>query len=126
MSLSAMEEESQNFVVFDTDVGTDDAWALLMLIRAEEKKLKNIKILGVTCVHGNTEIEHVVRNVFRVLDTVNRPDVCFVKVVYNTSKFMNFPNPVDSGIQRGIWTTLTHSNGQQSFLSWCRWFWRYI
>lgn len=75
MSLSAMEEESQNFVVFDTDVGTDDAWALLMLIRAEEKKLKNIKILGVTCVHGNTEIEHVVRNVFRVLDTVNRPDI---------------------------------------------------
>lgn len=75
MLTNAIDGDSHNFVVFDTDVGTDDAWALLMLIRAEQEKLKNVKILGVTCVHGNTQIQHVVRNVFRVLDVAKRSDV---------------------------------------------------
>lgn len=64
------------YVILDTDMGTDDAWALLMLLKAE-KELKNIKLLAITCVHGNTTLENVIKNTYRVLHGVNRTDVIF-------------------------------------------------
>lgn len=67
-----------NYVVFDCDVGTDDAWALLMLIKAE-KELKKFKILGVTCVFGNADATNVTKNTIRVLDSLDRQDVCVSK-----------------------------------------------
>lgn len=60
-------------IIFDCDVGTDDAWALLMLLRAEEEF--NIKVVAITCTHGNTSLENVAINVLRVLETVDRLDV---------------------------------------------------
>lgn len=66
----------QKYVIVDTDMGTDDAWALLMLLKAE-KCLKNIKILAITCVNGNTTMEHVVRNTYHMLHGVDRTDVSF-------------------------------------------------
>uniref|UniRef100_A0A1B0GJU9 Inosine/uridine-preferring nucleoside hydrolase domain-containing protein n=1 Tax=Lutzomyia longipalpis TaxID=7200 RepID=A0A1B0GJU9_LUTLO len=52
-------------VIVDVDVGSDDAWALLMLLRAQE--LSNINLLGVTCVKGNTSVANVAQNTLRVL-----------------------------------------------------------
>ncbi len=62
-----------DLVIFDTDSGTDDAWALFMLLKAEAKH--NIKILGVSIVQGNTSLENAAENALRCLSAVNRLDV---------------------------------------------------
>lgn len=64
---------NSELVIFDTDMGTDDAWALFMLIKSERKY--NVKILGVTIVHGNTLVENSVENALRVLSSADRLDV---------------------------------------------------
>lgn len=60
-------------VILDTDVGTDDAWALLMLLKAEPKH--NLKLLAVTCTGGNTTLDNVAKNTIRVLEHAKRTDV---------------------------------------------------
>lgn len=60
-------------VIYDTDMGTDDAWALFMLLKAENKY--NVKILGVTIVQGNTSLENASENALRVLESADRLDV---------------------------------------------------
>lgn len=60
-------------VIFDTDMGTDDAWALFMLLKAEKRY--NVKVLGVTIVHGNTSLENAAVNALRVLSAADRLDV---------------------------------------------------
>lgn len=62
------------YIIFDTDMGSDDCWALQMLLKAE-KNLKNIKILAITAVNGNTSVENVLKNTYRVLDGLGRTDV---------------------------------------------------
>lgn len=62
--------KSPRKIIVDVDAGTDDAWALFMLLRAMDAGLCDI--LAITCVHGNTQIDNVVRNVFRVLQTVDK------------------------------------------------------
>lgn len=62
------------FVIFDEDMGTDDAWALIMLLKAE--RTHNIKVLAITCVAGNTTVQNVAINTMRVLQLLNRSDVC--------------------------------------------------
>lgn len=64
----------KRYVIFDTDMGTDDAWALLMLLKAE-KCLKNIEILAVTCVFGNTSLDNVIKNTYHILHSKDRSDV---------------------------------------------------
>lgn len=56
--------------------GTDDAWALLLLLKTE--KLANLKIKAITCVHGNTNVKNVSANVIRILSIANRTDVSFI------------------------------------------------
>ncbi|KNC20808.1 hypothetical protein FF38_11268 [Lucilia cuprina] len=79
------------FVIYDCDVGIDDAWGLLMLIKGEQlfrklaqnlkiiKERENLpepyKILAITCVQGNTDVDSCVRNTLRVLDSVDRLDI---------------------------------------------------
>lgn len=65
---------TSNLVIYDTDMGTDDAWALFMLLKAEQKY--NLKIMGVTLVQGNTSLENVAVNALRVLSSADRLDVC--------------------------------------------------
>lgn len=60
-------------VIYDTDMGTDDAWALFMLLKAEKKY--NIKVLGVTVVQGNTSLDNATENTLRVLKAADRLDV---------------------------------------------------
>uniref|UniRef100_A0A1B6KD12 Inosine/uridine-preferring nucleoside hydrolase domain-containing protein n=1 Tax=Graphocephala atropunctata TaxID=36148 RepID=A0A1B6KD12_9HEMI len=58
----------KSFVVVDTDAGLDDAWAILMLL-ATAKENKDIKVVGITCVHGNTTVEQTCINVLRTLES---------------------------------------------------------
>ncbi|XP_055637463.1 nucleoside hydrolase-like [Toxorhynchites rutilus septentrionalis] len=60
-------------VIIDVDVGTDDAWALLLLLKCEKKF--NIKVEAITCTHGNTDVHNVALNVLRILGAVDRLDV---------------------------------------------------
>lgn len=57
-------------IIVDVDAGTDDAWALFMLMKAMDAELCDIK--AITCVHGNTGVDHVVRNVLRVLQIAGK------------------------------------------------------
>lgn len=67
-------DADKKYVIFDTDMGTDDAWALLMLLKAE-KYLKNIEILAVTCVFGNTSVDNAIKNTYHILQSMDRSDV---------------------------------------------------
>lgn len=49
-------------------------WALQMLLKAE-KDLNNVKILAITAAMGNTSLENVIKNTYRILDGLNRTDV---------------------------------------------------
>ncbi|XP_023319735.1 uncharacterized protein C1683.06c [Eurytemora carolleeae] len=67
-----MEFEKDLYIV-DTDTGVDDAIALLQAVAA--KKKNQIELLCITAVNGNCSCEDAVRNICRVLDTVNVHDV---------------------------------------------------
>lgn len=54
----------------DVDCGVDDAQAIMLALAAP-----NVKLLGITCVHGNTTVENVCRNVLRVLQACNKLEV---------------------------------------------------
>lgn len=66
--------QTPKYVILDTDMGTDDVWALIMLLKAA-KHFSNITLLAITCVHGNTSMDNVVNNTFAVLDIMKRSDV---------------------------------------------------
>lgn len=57
-------------VIADVDTGVDDALALFVLARSPQIRLK-----AVTCVAGNAEISHVVRNTLNVLELAGAGDV---------------------------------------------------
>lgn len=57
-------------IIIDCDPGHDDAIALLLASRAED-----IKILGVTTVAGNSELENTTRNARKILDYADVFDV---------------------------------------------------
>ena len=94
------------FVIYDCDIGTDDAWGLLMLIKGERllqtmadkmtddnssKSLPNsYQILGITCVQGNTDVDNCARNALRVLDSVDRLDVSKQKSINLFHEFRFF------------------------------------
>ncbi|KAG8228828.1 hypothetical protein J437_LFUL008324 [Ladona fulva] len=62
-------------ILMDVDVGNDDAWALLMATSNYAQNILGTELIGITCVQGNTEVDHVVVNVLKVLKTVNRLDI---------------------------------------------------
>lgn len=69
-------EIETKYIIFDTDMGCDDAWALQMVLKAE-KELNNVKLLAITTVDGNTDTENIIKNTYRVLDGLNRTDVSY-------------------------------------------------
>jgi purine nucleosidase len=57
-------------VILDVDTGVDDALALLYACASPE-----LELVGVSCVAGNTALEHVVANTGTLLSLVGREDV---------------------------------------------------
>lgn len=82
------------FIILDTDMGADDAWALHLLLRAEAE-LKNVTLLAITCVHGNTSMNYVVRNTYRVLNALNRTDVSSLAIFIAPPKEHEVIDPSD-------------------------------
>lgn len=72
----------QRYIILDTDQGVDDGFALLALLKAE-KLYGNIKLLAITCLAGNTDLENVLRNTLRILHDTNRMDVTRIFVYQN-------------------------------------------
>jgi inosine-uridine nucleoside N-ribohydrolase len=63
-------------VIIDCDPGSDDAWALVALLKAEP--IKDYKILGITCCSGNTTIDQTTLNALASLKLMNRLDVSVI------------------------------------------------
>ncbi|XP_019959463.1 inosine-uridine preferring nucleoside hydrolase-like [Paralichthys olivaceus] len=57
-------------LIMDVDTGVDDAMAIMMALAAPD-----VELLGITCCHGNTPLENVLKNTLRVLKICNRLDV---------------------------------------------------
>ncbi|XP_026150929.1 inosine-uridine preferring nucleoside hydrolase [Mastacembelus armatus] len=57
-------------LLVDVDCGVDDAQAIMMALASP-----NVEILGITCVHGNTTVENVCKNVLRVLQCCNKLEI---------------------------------------------------
>ncbi|XP_037032013.1 pyrimidine-specific ribonucleoside hydrolase RihA-like isoform X2 [Bradysia coprophila] len=72
-----MINDNTELIIFDSDAGIDDAWALLMLLKAEQ--VRNIKVIAITLVHGNTTVDYAADNCLRILNSVNRTDVPIYK-----------------------------------------------
>ena len=56
-------------LLLDVDCGVDDAQAIMLVLAS------TAKVLGITCVHGNTTVENVCKNVLRVLKVCGRFEV---------------------------------------------------
>ena len=57
-------------IILDVDTGVDDAFAVLFAARHPE-----INLLGITCVDGNTNVDQVIVNTFKVLDAAGASDI---------------------------------------------------
>ncbi|OQV12281.1 putative uridine nucleosidase 2 [Hypsibius exemplaris] len=57
-------------VIIDTDVGIDDAQAILLMLMDP-----SVDVIGVTCVGGNATLENVCLNVLKVLTVAGRLDI---------------------------------------------------
>nr|XP_016935094.1 probable uridine nucleosidase 1 [Drosophila suzukii] len=71
-------ENKNRLVVYDCDIGTDDAWGLAMMLRAEGVVLpggRSSKVVAITTVQGNTDVDNGTLNALRVLHTLDRRDV---------------------------------------------------
>lgn len=67
-------------VIIDTDPGTDDAMAILMVLKHQNNKLKNkdgegIDVVAITVCHGNTNVQQASKNAARVLKVAGRLDI---------------------------------------------------
>ncbi|XP_038674865.1 inosine-uridine preferring nucleoside hydrolase-like [Scyliorhinus canicula] len=60
----------KKLLLLDVDCGVDDAQAMMMALAAP-----NVQILAITCVHGNTKIENVCKNVLRVLEVCQKTKI---------------------------------------------------
>ncbi|XP_043548728.1 pyrimidine-specific ribonucleoside hydrolase RihA-like [Chiloscyllium plagiosum] len=60
----------KKLLLLDVDCGVDDAQAMMMAFAAP-----NVHILGITCTHGNTNIENVCKNVLRVLKVCRKTEI---------------------------------------------------
>ena len=60
----------QHPIILDVDTGFDDAFAVLFAAKNPE-----VKLLGITCVDGNTNVHQVVKNTMIVLDAAGAADI---------------------------------------------------
>ncbi|KAM9333937.1 inosine-uridine preferring nucleoside hydrolase-like [Symphorus nematophorus] len=57
-------------LILDVDTGVDDAQAIMVALADP-----SVEVLGITCCHGNTPLENVLKNTLRVLKVCNRLDI---------------------------------------------------
>jgi len=57
-------------IILDVDTGVDDAFAILYATRNPE-----IRVLGISCVDGNTSLDQVCKNTLQVLDMAGAYDI---------------------------------------------------
>ncbi|KAI4831847.1 hypothetical protein KUCAC02_001366 [Chaenocephalus aceratus] len=57
-------------LILDVDTGVDDAHAIMMALAAPD-----VEVLGITCCHGNTPLDNVLKNTLRVLQAAGRLDI---------------------------------------------------
>uniref|UniRef100_A0A8D3AQE9 Inosine/uridine-preferring nucleoside hydrolase domain-containing protein n=1 Tax=Scophthalmus maximus TaxID=52904 RepID=A0A8D3AQE9_SCOMX len=67
--------------------GVDDAQAIMLAPAAPD-----VEILAITCCHGNTPLENVVKNTLRVLRVCNRLDVSSKELSYLVVSFSSSPH----------------------------------
>ncbi|GLH11919.1 Uncharacterized protein GBIM_16625 [Gryllus bimaculatus] len=68
--------EAPGLLVMDVDAGADDALALLLVLRREAlAPSAGLRLIAVTCTHGNTALAHVQRNVLKTLHLAGRLDI---------------------------------------------------
>ena len=79
-------EQETRYFIFNIDPGTDDAWALWMLLKSETQF--NIKILAITCSAGNSSLSNVATNTIRILELANRTDV-IKSIQINSKKYLH-------------------------------------
>ncbi|XP_034952381.1 inosine-uridine preferring nucleoside hydrolase-like [Chelonus insularis] len=60
-------------IIVDVDAGHDDAVALILLLSAHRNH--QIVIKAITCVAGNTDIDNVIKNVYRTLEVCDTTDI---------------------------------------------------
>ena len=72
-------------VVIDTDAGLDDAQAIMMVLAH-----KDVEVLAITTVVGNTEVDDVSRNVLRLLSVAERMDVSSIRVSFPFIEVIKF------------------------------------
>lgn len=68
-----MSAKTSTPIVIDCDPGCDDAWAIISMLKNEEKF--NLKLQAITLVNGNASIENSTGNVLLLLKNFNRLDV---------------------------------------------------
>ncbi|KAF0044903.1 hypothetical protein F2P81_001432 [Scophthalmus maximus] len=62
--------EMKKKLIIDVDTGVDDAQAIMVALANPD-----VEVLGITCCHGNTPLENVLKNTLRVLKVCNRLDI---------------------------------------------------
>lgn len=67
-------------LILDLDTGVDDAQAIMVALTAPD-----VEVLGITCCHGNTPLENVLKNTLRVLKVCNRLDVSLQLTLFSLS-----------------------------------------
>lgn len=77
-------------IIVDVDAGADDSVALFLLLHAD--KIGKIKLESIICSAGNTTVDHVIKNVVRLLETAKRTDVSrnYVLKRFNRTQFNFF------------------------------------
>ncbi|KAM8872135.1 inosine-uridine preferring nucleoside hydrolase-like [Synchiropus picturatus] len=75
-------------LMLDLDTGVDDAQAIMVALAAPD-----VQMMGISCCHGNTPLENVLKNTLRVLKVCNRLDI----PVYRGSSEPMVGNKVHAG-----------------------------
>lgn len=68
--ISVLKKETLEKIIIDADPGVDDAFAILLACKSNE-----FDIDGITTVCGNTNIENIINNTFKLLDLCDRNDI---------------------------------------------------
>ncbi|CAN9498237.1 unnamed protein product [Ophioblennius macclurei] len=59
-----------NKIILDVDTGVDDAQAIMVALSHPK-----VEVIGITCCHGNTPLDKVLKNTLRVLNVCGRMDI---------------------------------------------------